>query len=317
MTVLAALFTAGRFIIHWRKNHKLRWDDWFNAVALVFLIAMIVLFEIYVPDQYNAILYMKGLSDRKPTKLQAVRDMKFNIASMIFFFCTIYAVKASFLALYWQIFEVSARFRIAWLFLTAYTAIGFVVSVVTVFTRCGAPQYFANMVEKCSQRSRAVFVGYQSLWCILNTSGDLLLMILPISILRSLKMGIKQKLGLSFVFALVLIIVVLDILRTVYTLDQNLKEGQDANALWGVLEPSIAVIVCALPCYRGLLNFHTGTTQNNSKFSIGHPSSWSRLFKSSSSMSRSSRNDSKEGIVFKEFSTDGNTSNHSRFYEIK
>lgn len=145
MTVLATLTTAGRFIIHWRKNRKLCWDDWFNAIALVFLIALIVIFEIYVPDTYNAILFQKGLSDVKPTKSQAVRDMKFNLATLIFFFCTIYAVKASFLALYWQIFRLYAKFRIAWILLAAYTVLGFVVSIVTIFFRCGNPQYYMNL----------------------------------------------------------------------------------------------------------------------------------------------------------------------------
>jgi hypothetical protein len=147
MTTAAGMLTVGRFIIHWRKNHKLRWDDWFNALALVFLVAQIIIFEIYVPVEYNAILYSKGLSKRPPTQLEAIRDMKLNIADIILFFCTIYSVKASFLALYWQIFEVSSRFRIAWFSLLVYTVISFIVSVVTVFTRCGSARYFANLGE--------------------------------------------------------------------------------------------------------------------------------------------------------------------------
>ena len=145
MTSVAGLLTIGRFIIHWRKNHKLQWDDWFNALALVFLLAVIVIFEIYVPIEYNAILYSKGLSTRPPTQVEAVRDMKLNIADILLFFCTIYSVKASFLALYWQIFQVSRRFRIAWFSLTAYMVLSFIVSVITVFTRCGPAEYFANM----------------------------------------------------------------------------------------------------------------------------------------------------------------------------
>lgn len=137
-------------------------------------------------------------------------------------------------------------------------------------------------------------------------------MILPIAVLKSLHMSMRQKIGLAFVFALVLIIVAIDILRTVYTLDMDLKQGQDANALWGVLEPTIAVIVCALPCYRGILNLHTGMSIS----SISQSTYWSRIFKSRSSVSkdsRDSRNESKEEIVMKEFSTEGKTRNHPRY----
>jgi hypothetical protein len=147
MTSVAVLLTVGRFTIHWRKNRKLKWDDWFNAIALVFLVAVIIIFEIYVPIEYNAILYSKGLSNRPPTQVEAVRDMKLNVADILLFFCTIYSVKASFLALYWQIFQLSRRFRIAWFSLTAYMIMSFIVSIITVFTRCGPPQYFAKTGE--------------------------------------------------------------------------------------------------------------------------------------------------------------------------
>ena len=121
-------------------------------------------------------------------------------------------------------------------------------------------------------------------------------MILPIAMIKSLHMGFTQKIGLAVVFALVLVIVAMDILRTVYTLAMDLTEGQDANALWGILEPTIAVIVCALPCYRGLLRLNTGNTQNESFWSSSHKSAWSRLFRSSgsnSSVSGSQRSDEK------------------------
>jgi hypothetical protein len=97
-----------------------------------------------------------------------------------------------------------------------------------------------------------------------------LVMVLPIAMLKSLHMGIMQKVGLAIVFALVLIIVAMDILRIVYTLAMDLSESQDSNALWGILEPTIAVIVCALPCYRGFLGFNTRNAQNESFWSFDH-----------------------------------------------
>ena len=145
LTVIASLLTAGRFVIHWRKNRKLRWDDWFNALALIFLIVMVAIIEIYVPIEYNAILYSKGLSSQPPTELEVLRDMKLNIVTLILFFFMLYSVKASFLALYWQIFEVSRRFRIAWWVLTGYIGVSFIVTLITVFTRCGAAKDFSNI----------------------------------------------------------------------------------------------------------------------------------------------------------------------------
>jgi hypothetical protein len=79
-------------------------------------------------------------------------------------------------------------------------------------------------------------------------------MLLPIAMLRSSIMHTSQKVGLAAVFGLVTIDIIFDILRTVYTASMDLANFPDQNTLWALLEPTIAVIVCALPCYRGFLS---------------------------------------------------------------
>lgn len=71
--------------------------------------------------------------------------------------------------------------------------------------------------------------------------------------LRSLKMARSEKVALGALFSIVIIDIVFDILRTVYTASSQLSQFQDANAVWTLCEPTIAVMVCALPSYRGLL----------------------------------------------------------------
>jgi len=77
--------------------------------------------------------------------------------------------------------------------------------------------------------------------------------------LRSMLTRTSQKVGLAFVFGLVGIDIVFDILRTVYTASLDLANFPDKNTLWVILEPTIAVVVCALPCYRGFLSWNTGS----------------------------------------------------------
>lgn len=66
-------------------------------------------------------------------------------------------------------------------------------------------------------------------------------------------MARSQKVGLTAIFAIVAIDIVFDILRTVYTASSYLSQFPDANAVWALCEPAIAVMICALPSYRGLL----------------------------------------------------------------
>lgn len=81
-------------------------------------------------------------------------------------------------------------------------------------------------------------------------------MALPLGMLRSLHMARSQKIGLAAIFTIVVIDIVFDILRTVYTASAYLSQFPDANAVWALCEPSVAVMVCALPSYRGLLSRH-------------------------------------------------------------
>jgi magnesium-transporting ATPase (P-type) len=147
MTVTAILLTIGRFRIHWRKNRRFGWDDYFNAIALVFLLIFTITYQLYVPIEYNAQLYALGLSDRAPTNRDQILDMKLNVVNIVMFFSVIYSVKASFLALYWQIFEVSPRFRKAWWCVMVYTLLCYLVSFTAIFWNCGSPAKFLDPGE--------------------------------------------------------------------------------------------------------------------------------------------------------------------------
>ena len=72
--------------------------------------------------------------------------------------------------------------------------------------------------------------------------------------LRNLQMALSQKLGLAAIFAIVIIDIIFDILRTVYFNSAVLSQFPDVSAVWDLCEPSIAVIVCSLPSYRTLLS---------------------------------------------------------------
>jgi hypothetical protein len=51
--------------------------------------------------------------------------------------------------LYWQIFAISARFRIVWWLTAAYTTISFGITWLSIFWQCGNPSDLTNLGE-CS-----------------------------------------------------------------------------------------------------------------------------------------------------------------------
>jgi hypothetical protein len=155
MTAVDILLTIGRFRIHWVKNRRFGWDDYFNGIALVFLLGFIITYQLFLPIEYNAQLFYMGLSDHPPTDQDVVLDMKLNVANSALFFCVIYSVKASFLALYWQIFAVSKKFRVIWVLLGVYTVLCFLVSLLAYFWNCGRPHDVINQGKKIKSHTDA------------------------------------------------------------------------------------------------------------------------------------------------------------------
>jgi hypothetical protein len=125
--------------MNWQRLRRLRIDDVFNGIAVVFLLAFMATWQAYAPLEYPAQLYAAGLTDALPPEYDIIEAMKIDFANLVLYWCTIYSVKASFLALYWQIFEISRRFRLAWFALTIYMVVSFLVTVFCLFWHCGSP----------------------------------------------------------------------------------------------------------------------------------------------------------------------------------
>ncbi|KAF2182970.1 hypothetical protein K469DRAFT_787143 [Zopfia rhizophila CBS 207.26] len=273
MTAVDILLTMGRFIIHWRNRKRIAWDDIFNGIALLFLLAFSTTFQLHISEKYKANLYELGLTNHAPTNYHSSksRNMKLDVAHIFFFWLAIYSVKASFLALYWQIFKISTRFRVAWGVLTAFIALSFGFTFLGVFWRCDAPKHIVN-IAACEHRSMSHIVSFTTAFCALNVLGDILMMALPIAMLNSMpRMQKSQKLGLALVFSLTLLTIVIEVARVSYLLSKDSIIYTSQRALISILEPTIAVMICALPCYRAFLSWKTKSIPRPKEISLEVP----------------------------------------------
>ncbi|KAF2683006.1 hypothetical protein K458DRAFT_340881 [Lentithecium fluviatile CBS 122367] len=272
LTTLAFIFTIGRFAIHWHRRRRLAWDDFFNGVAMLFCIAFTVTYHLIAPTEYNAQLAAMGIIDESEVKeSDPHRNARLNAANSLIFWCVIYAVKASFLALYWHVFsEISLKFRIAWAFAAVFTFISFGVTLMWGFWLCGHPKYFPDTQPQCHENAPGRVLPMLEAWLALDLAGDVLLIALPCTMLKPLLMKTSQKIELAIIFCLVVVNMVLTILRTVYSIDVDLMKFPDQNVLWYFLQVTITVIVCALPCYRGMLcRKRNGSLRHLERFGSG------------------------------------------------
>lgn len=143
-TAVGVVLAIGRFMIHYHTRQRICWDDILNGVAVTFLLAYTGTWQVYGPYQYQQQLFGLGLSSYEPPMMDSKKRTNYNIANTLMFWCTVYAVKASFLALYWNIFKVSNGFKLAWWLATTYTVLAFLITFLWSFWICGSPKDFLN-----------------------------------------------------------------------------------------------------------------------------------------------------------------------------
>ena len=183
--------------------------------------------------------------------------LRIQLAMDTLFWITLYLVKASFLALMWCIFKVSAGFRKAWWTVAIYTFVTFWIIFLSRFWQCGSPSTYDNPqacdLDSLLQEQKAeIFIAFT-----FHISSDLPILILPIAQIRKLSMPVGRKISVAAVFAIVIIDTAISVARNVATIIAALSSPTDASAnvdiICGVIEPALAVLVCSLPPYKALV----------------------------------------------------------------
>jgi hypothetical protein len=80
-------------------------------------------------------------------------------------------------------------------------------------------------------------------------------LVLPLTVINShlVNLATPQRIGLIVIFSLVILDIVFDIIRTLWNLSPKLSLSTNYSVIWTTLEPAIAVSVCALPHYKGVI----------------------------------------------------------------
>ncbi|KAF1965638.1 hypothetical protein BU23DRAFT_488835, partial [Bimuria novae-zelandiae CBS 107.79] len=254
----AFLLTVGRFLIAFRTRQRVDLCEWFNGAAAIFLIAFFAVWQIYVPEEYRQ-AQKKGqdipdkdvvdtANNHQAITYDPYSHIRMNILSSSLYWAAIYSVKASFLAMYWTIFRPDARFRLWWKISVVYFAAAFVATIMMRFTLCGHPK---DVMAPAKCRPHSVWRNMRMgvVWCVLDGVGDIILTIMPLMMLQQLFLCRAQKIQLAVMFGLVGVNLATNIVRTYFTVDRELQLSPHLNAPFFILQGSLAVIICALPCY--------------------------------------------------------------------
>ena len=183
--------------------------------------------------------------------------LRLQLAMDTLLWTTLYLVKAAFLALMWCVFKVSAGFRKAWWIVTVYTFITFWIIFLSRFWQCGGPSTY-DVPEACNldfllqDQKAEILIAFT-----LHISSDIFIIMLPVAQIRKLSMRMGRKISVAAVFAIIIVVTAIGIVRNVATVVASLGSPTDASEIIDVIcttiEPALAVLVCSLPPYKALI----------------------------------------------------------------
>ncbi|KAG4425460.1 hypothetical protein IFR04_001379 [Cadophora malorum] len=243
--VLAALSVVFRLIARVGYLKNAGSDDAAIVIALLACIALIVATCIQVQHGLG-----KHISEVSP---QEVSDMLRCLwVAIIAYNIALTTIKISIILQYLRVF-VGRRIR-SWCWATiALVAVYGLETVITAVITCIPVNAFWLGGGSCIPKKFLWFFN-----AAFNILTDIIILVLPMPVLSSLRLPLKQKIGLMFVFALGGFVCLVSVLRlhslyVVSTSDDMTWDNAD-TAIWSYIEVTTGIICACMPATKALIS---------------------------------------------------------------
>ncbi|RDW59489.1 CFEM-containing protein [Coleophoma cylindrospora] len=256
--VVAVVLVLLRMVARWYKHRRkpLESEDLALYFALVVFATMCALYLQAMPTLYDALAIANGknATDANPTSAP-VSMLKEFFAAQLFFWLTIWAVKASLLLMIKKLTTGLPRYTNLWWGIMVFVVLTYLACVVTEIESCANfKEWFTAGACSSARDARAKSI---SLWFALGADllTDLLIMAIPIRLLWSLQKSIAERLSFGTVFSVGLITMVVAIIRAV-SLHASISGGEFSAEwliLWACIEGAVAILVGCLPAFAVFL----------------------------------------------------------------
>ncbi|KAK1580570.1 uncharacterized protein LY79DRAFT_520357 [Colletotrichum navitas] len=267
---VATLFAALRLSVRWRQNRHFLADDYCIICAWMSLVTMTSL----QTRQLDALYYTTYLdAGRIPVtaetaaKTEDLARWQFPIIKL---FCTVlWFVKASFMAVFYRLVKPFPVRRSLWYCVAVFTILAYIGCWVISALTCSRPfDYFK--AGKCNNPHEVWMKTFHVFYATsVDVVSDMMIMALPLTILPSLQIDRKKKIGLAFAFSLASIIICVAIVR----MNQSIKD-QNVDyvglAIWSAVETATAIVVGSLLplkafLTRGVTSYYSSASKKNTQ----------------------------------------------------
>lgn len=270
----AGVFLALRLFARLREARCLFIDDVWMIASFVVLTINAILQTLQAESLFYILYVSIGrLPVDEGLVVEGTAYVKYQFAIIGLMWTVLWCVKASFLSLYWRLFDGLPHYKRVWWLVVVFTALAYAGCWFASAWTCHPPStYFQFGKELCSnhfmcttlltmpylvgqcnkpidQQGSTISISYSTAVDILS---DLMIMSLPLRLLRELQVTRPQKIGLAVVFCLGMTIIAVAVIRMTQIIGQA-RVDPVGLAVWGLVESSVSVIVGSLPPLKSFL----------------------------------------------------------------
>ncbi|KAK2739760.1 hypothetical protein FQN57_006457 [Myotisia sp. PD_48] len=261
---VATVFVICRLGIRWTLHRRFFWDDVFSIVGHAFLLAQVVL-ATYLMRHYNVLEAVVRNSPAYDDSIGAI--LKLSLTINIMFTSSVYAIKASFLALMWRIVQNLTIFRRLWWAISIFIGLLYLVSIALEPINCAKMYKGGCLAPHDIQRNLITL----RLGTAFDITTDVLVMGLPISFILRSKLPLSQKLGLVALFSLGFGIITISVVRIIALNNESHHPSITWKTYWGIIESTIAVITSCFASFKSLLTQRKRSRGSSNQYQYQYP----------------------------------------------
>lgn len=262
--VLATTAVIARLVARRMSAASFWWDDW------TIVLAVIVNWGMEVVRWIMIVRYDYGRHVHYISKANVIHFWKAFLAVQVMYFSNAVVTKISLLLLYYRIFGVVVRFRIA-LYISAFLVSGYWVAC-TVVAIAGCSPISKNW-DKLGPGKCIDEINFFRWNGICNLIIDVLVLCLPMPMVWRLKIDLKQKLVLSAIFGLGAFVCIASVLRVLAFNADQIADGTFSTVgtvTWSSVEQGLGIVCACLPTLRPLFDRVFPSFRNATNTSSSH-----------------------------------------------
>lgn len=287
---VATIFLAVRLVLRWRHNNRFLADDYLIIFAWLCFIAQTTL-QTWQLDAMWYVTYLDFgyIPDTDPAREYQAKEMaRWQFPVTALFWTVLWSVKASVLVTFYKLVHPIWWLRRSLYAVAVFTFVSYVVCwVVYVVTRESPHDTYVLETPTAEHKARASVIYATTV----DMASDLMIAMLPMSILPSLHLSRGKKVGIGATFALGLLVVAVAIVRMTQAVC-GMGVDHVGVALWSAVETATAIVVGSLLSLGGLW---TRGLKRTSRRSTGYSNYTGKSKGSSANWSHSSRSYGSQG----------------------